>query len=224
MPLNLEYTRLLLLLTASHTGAETVLPDTLTILESAEPALREAGVAAGGPPLAARLSCAEIEAGTVEDGGWRTLPAAILLAGMTAAADLQRADVSLSVIETQAGLEDGGVALIAECATPALLLDPTRFSGLTGRLAGLLLDEDGLATALRLPPAESRGPSAPLQHARARIVLLAADAGVPAFLALPPGLDDPFALKRLRMVAAADGFAGLAARSRLQAEALLETV
>jgi citrate lyase subunit beta/citryl-CoA lyase len=174
--------------------------------------------AAAGQGLRLRLAQIDTEA---EDGFvQRVQPAFILLSGLSSAAELQQADVALSVIEAEREWPQGAVRLMLEVSSPAQLLDPTRLQGLSVRLCGLVLDEPLLAARLHLPTAEGSGASAVLQAARARVVLLAADAGVPASLALPQPLDDAYALARLQAVAQADGFAGLLLRNAAQVEAL----
>lgn len=167
-----------------------------------------------------RLDLSQIDT-EVPDGLVQLLaPSIILVSGLEAAADIQRADVALSVIEAESGRAVGSTILIAHCARPSLFLDSTRFSALSRRLGGLVYDEPALARALGLPEADGRGAPAVLQAARARSVLLAADARVPAYLALPETLDDPSALARLDAVAKADGFAGLLSAQDAQIAAL----
>jgi citrate lyase beta subunit len=149
------------------------------------------------------------------------MPNAIVLAGCGGLADLQAADVALGVVEAEAGVPAGQIGIIIVIgADPRGVLGCDTLAGGSRRLAGVVLDEDALASALGLRPDARRVSSAPLMLARGRAVLMAADAGVPSYCFLPAGEVQPAILAHLIRVAADDGFTTVAARGLAQWEAL----
>ncbi|WP_416797868.1 aldolase/citrate lyase family protein [Ciceribacter azotifigens] len=109
-------------------------------------------------------------------------PDAILLSGATCGADVEKADVMLSVEEAKAGLTVGRTAILALAGdNPAGALSAASFAGKSKRLAGLAWSPAALGESLGTSVAVSSShlPSG-LATARGLILLGAASAGVAA--------------------------------------------
>ncbi len=73
-------------------------------------------------------------------------PDAILLSGCRNAADIQKLDVLLSVLEAEGNLPIGSTAILAECGSEAeFFLSPHSLAGKSARLRGLVLNGPALA-------------------------------------------------------------------------------
>lgn len=109
-------------------------------------------------------------------------PSAILLCGATCGADVQKADVMLSVEEAKAGLTVGHIAILALAGdNPAGALSAASLAGKSKRLAGLAWNPAALGESLGISAAIP-SPRLPcgLATARGLILLGAASASVAA--------------------------------------------
>ncbi|MCM2474846.1 hypothetical protein HGO38_15300 [Rhizobium sp. CG5] len=138
-------------------------------------------------------------------------PAGVILGGVTAAAELQRLDVMLSVAEVRLGRPEGATAIVALCGdTPAGVLAAQQCrSETSARLAALGFDGRRLAQALRLPaPAHGTAQPNAIAVARGLVQLAAASAQ----LGCLDWIDPPLEGERLREACRAardEGFSAL---------------
>ncbi len=109
-------------------------------------------------------------------------PDAILLSGPTCGADVQKADVMLSVEEAKAGLAVGRTAILALAGdNPAGALSAASFAGKSKRLAGLAWHPMALAANLGVAASLDSIPlPGGLATARGLMLLGAASAGIAA--------------------------------------------
>ncbi len=116
------------------------------------------------------------------------LPDGIVLSGCRNAADIQKLDVSLSVIEAGRNLPIGTTAILAECgAEPEFFLSPHSLSGKSARLRGLVFNRVAFGG---LTSTDINGPlaSGALSFSRAVCILKAAETRIPCYEILPPGI------------------------------------
>ena len=132
-------------------------------------------------------------------------PDAVLLTGCTGASEIQRCGVKLAVREATLGFVSGHTAILA-APGPAGLLALAGFAASSPRLAALVWDAAGLATALRVPVSVGGTDVAePFLPLKLQLLLGARAAGVAAYDGAVPGRSiDPRHARRL-------GFDGMVA-------------
>lgn len=137
-------------------------------------------------------------------------PDAITLCGATCGADVQKADVMLSVEEAKAGLAVGRTAILALAGdNPTGPLSAASFAGKSGRLAALAWNPTALAADLGVTASLDSMPlPCGLAAARGLILLGAASAGVSAIDWLGVEADDDRVSKACR-TALRDGFSAM---------------
>ncbi len=166
------------------------------------PGLSRAGVVVRVNPLGTEWYLADLAA--VVPGR----PAALMLPKCTGVADLVALDHHLEALETAAGLEVGGigvVALVTETAASLLAMD---YRGAPARLRALCFGAEDLSADLGISPRGPGGYLSAVAAARAMTLVAAAAAGVPAVDTPWPDPRDPAGLAAEAAAAAADGFAG----------------
>lgn len=141
-------------------------------------------------------------------------PDGVLLAGAQGGDSVQQLGARLAVFEAEAGLEDGATRIVAEISTPAGVLALESFAQCSRRLAALAFDGAALATRLGVA-----ADAAPVRHARAKIVLAGAAAGLPV---LDGVCRAPNALRAECLEARDDGFAGKFAARPEEVATILE--
>jgi len=127
-------------------------------------------------------------------------PDGVLLVGAQGGASVQQLGARLAVFEAQAGRADGATRILAEISTAEGVLALESFAQCSRRLAALIFD--GAALATRLGVAVD---AASVRHARAKIILAAAAAGLPVLDGLCRA---PTALRAECLAAREDGFSG----------------
>lgn len=135
-------------------------------------------------------------------------PAAVLLPKCERPQQLVALDHHLEALETAAGLETGGIlvlALVTETAASLLHMD---YIGAPARLAGLCFGAEDLSADLGVVPRRGGIYTAPVAAARAATLVAAAAAGLPALDTPFPDPRDPAGLEAEAALAAAHGFAG----------------
>lgn len=137
-------------------------------------------------------------------------PACVMLPKCASAADLIALDHHLEALETAAGLEPGGIAvlpIITETAASVLALSSMLADA--RRVAAVCFGAEDLSADLGISPRHANGtyPVA-VAHARAGVLLAAAAAGIAAIDTPFPDPRDPEGLLREVSEAAADGFVG----------------
>lgn len=137
-------------------------------------------------------------------------PDAIVLSGATCGADVQKADVMLSVEEAKAGLKVGHTAILALAGdNPSGPLSAASFAGKSNRLAGLAWNPTALAAGLAMAVSPRRLPlPSGLATARGLTLLGAASAGVAAIDWLDRDADMDVAVEMCRS-SLADGFSAM---------------
>lgn len=137
-------------------------------------------------------------------------PDAILLCGATCGADVQKADVMLSVEEAKAGLTVGRTAILALAGdNPTGALSAMSFAGKSGRLAALAWSPTALAANLGVVASLDSMPlPCGLATARGLILLGAASAGVSAIDWLGAEADEDRVSEACR-TALRDGFSAM---------------
>jgi citrate lyase beta subunit len=151
------------------------------------------------------------------------VPDGILLSACRKAADIQKLDVLLSVIEAGKGMAIGTTAILAECGAEAeFFLSPHSLAGKSARLRGLVLNSGALGELTRsdtdAPDADRT--TAPLSFAHAVCVLKAAEACVPCYETPPPQIGTADILKA-RATSKASGFNDIVARGPAHLAALV---
>ncbi len=180
-------------------------------------ALARAAIAAGRERSGAPqifVEVAPVDSDVIEadlDSLVSAAPAGVFLQACAGRANLRQLAVKLAVREAEAGLPDGAVkiAAFAGGAPAAVLALGGAYAGATPRLAALAFDEAGLRAAMGLDQAGA----APIEAARALVILAASAAGVPA-LAAPASQGDDRAYAAARR----DGFSGALALEEAQIE------
>ncbi len=136
-----------------------------------------------------------------------TAPDGVVLQATEGAASVQQLGSRLAVFEAEADVADGSTRIVAELSTPAGFLSSATLARASRRLEALLFGRAALALALGTDEG-----SAPVESARALLVLSAAAAGVKAFDA-PCG--DPGKLEAECLAARRDGFFGKCAANEV---------
>jgi citrate lyase subunit beta/citryl-CoA lyase len=136
-----------------------------------------------------------------------TAPDGVVLQATEGGARVQQLGSRLAVFEAEADVADGATRIVAELSTPAGFLTCATLARSSPRLEALLFGRAALASALDADEA-----SAPIESARALLVLSAAAARVRAFDA-PCG--DPGKLEEECLAARRDGFFGKCAASEV---------
>lgn len=136
-------------------------------------------------------------------------PAALLLPKCESAHHLRALDAALAALEVAAGMEPGGLKVIALATeTAASVLHLASYVG-APRLLALAFGAEDLSADLGIAPRLADGSyPAPVAAARAQMLVAAAAAGVPALDTPWPDPRAPEGLAREAAAAAADGFAG----------------
>lgn len=158
----------------------------------ANPPALDAPWPAGAPPL--YLTIDDLDAKGVDDALARAArhgATGVLLSRLRTSADIERLAARLAVAEARAGIEDGGLAIVAMIASAAGLFALPGLAGRRPRLAALGWDAEAIAADLGA--AGARDPCGgwiePLRHARSQALLAAAALGLPA-IDTPSDLDD----------------------------------
>ena len=144
---------------------------------------------------------------------WRRLcparPAAVLLPKCTGADDLRRLGHHLDALECAAGIERGATKVLALPTETVASVQALRYAGVSDRLIALCFGAEDLSSDLGVSPrdADNRYP-APINAARAAMLLAAAEARVTAIDTPWPDPRDPDGLLAETRAAAFDGFAG----------------
>jgi len=105
-----------------------------------------------------------------------TPPDGVVLRGAEGASNVQQLGSRLAVFEAEANAADGATRIVAELSTPAGILSSATLARASPRLEALLFGRAALASALGTDEV-----SAPIESARALLILAAAAAGVKAF-------------------------------------------
>ena len=135
-------------------------------------------------------------------------PAAIMLPKCTGVHDLVALDHHIEALEVSAGLEPGGigvVAIVTETAASLLAMD---YRGAPGRLQALCFGAEDFSADLGVAPRSAGVYNAAAEAARAMVLIAAAAAGVAAIDTPWPDPRDPAGLAAEAAAAARDGFAG----------------
>lgn len=132
-------------------------------------------------------------------------PDGVVLQAAEGAESVQQLGSRLAVFEAEADVADGAIRIVAELSTPAGLLSCAALARASPRLQALLFGRAALASALG-----TEEDSAPVETARALLVLAAAAAGAPA---LDAPCRDPGKLQEECLAARRDGFLGKCAVS-----------
>lgn len=137
-------------------------------------------------------------------------PQAVVLSGAICGADIQKADVMMSVEEAKAGLTVGRTAILAVAGdNPAGPLSAMSFAGKSGRLAALAWNPSDLAASLGVAAALHSTPlPSGLATARGLILLGAASASVSAIDWLGAETDEDRVSEACR-TALRDGFSAM---------------
>lgn len=145
----------------------------------------------------------------------RHRPDAVMLPKCASAADLLALEHHLAALETEASLPVGGIGVlpIATESCAAVLALPSMLepvvSGATQQLRAVCFGAEDLAADLGLAPRLPGGAHpAPIEAARAMVLLAAAKAGVPAIDTPFPDPRDDEGFTRELVRAKADGFTG----------------
>lgn len=161
-------------------------------------------VAPGAPDLDAALSdAASLEAAMA------LRPDGLVLPGIAGGVSLARLGARLAVLEAETGATDGAMEIVALIDTARGVLALDGLPGASRRLSGIAWDASGLARDLGLDaPVLPDGRWHPvLVQVRARLVVAAAAAGVPAIESAGPG---GWSLRA--RIAAGDGFGAMLRR------------
>ncbi len=144
-------------------------------------------------------------------------PDAIMLSGPTCGADVQKADVMLSVEEAKAGLAVGRTAILALAGdNPAGALSAASFAGKSKRLAGLAWHPMALAANLGVAASLDSMPlPGSLATARGLMLLGAASAGIAAIDWLRAEINEDSVSEACR-TALQDGFSAIICERREQ--------
>ncbi len=129
-----------------------------------------------------------------------TPPDGVVLQAVEGAASVQQLGSRLAVFEAEAGAADGATRIVAEFSTPSGVLSSATLGGASKRLQALLFGRAALALALGTDVV-----SAPVENARALLILAAAAAGAQA---LDAPCHDPAKLEEECLAARKDGFFG----------------
>jgi citrate lyase subunit beta / citryl-CoA lyase len=129
-----------------------------------------------------------------------TPPEGVVLQAAEGAASVQQLGSRLAVFEAEAGAADGATRIVAELSTPSGVLSSATLAGSSKRLQAVLFGRAALALALGTDEA-----SAPVESARALLILAAAAAGAHA---LDAPCRDPAKLEEECLAARRDGFFG----------------
>ncbi len=136
-----------------------------------------------------------------------TPPDGVVLQATEGAASVQQLGSRLAVFEAEADVADGATRIVAELSTPAGFLSCATLARASRRLEALLFGRAALARRLGADEI-----SAPVESARALLVLAAGAAGVKVFDA--PS-NDPGKLEEECLAARRDGFFGKCAASEV---------
>jgi citrate lyase subunit beta / citryl-CoA lyase len=134
-----------------------------------------------------------------------TAPDGVVLQAAEGAASVQQLGSRLAVFEAEADVADGATRIVAELSTPAGILSAATLARSSPRLEALLFGRAKLASALG-----GNELSAPVETARALLILAAAAAGAPA---LDAPCRDSGRLEEECLAARRDGFFGKCAAS-----------
>ena len=137
-------------------------------------------------------------------------PAGVMLPKCSGPEDLLALDHHLEVLETAAGIPArsvGVVAIVTETAASVFTLGA--YAGVAGRLLAICFGAEDLSADLGISPRHPDGSyPAPVDLARAQVLVAAGAIGVPAIDTPYPDPRDPTGLQREAEAAAADGFTG----------------
>ena len=129
-----------------------------------------------------------------------TPPHGVVLQAAEGAPSVQQLGSRLAVFEAEADVADGATRVVAEISTPAGVLSAATLAGASKRFLALLFGRAALASALGTDEA-----SAPVESARALLILAAAAAGAHA---IDAPCCDPAWLEEECLGARRDGFFG----------------
>ncbi|MBV8589382.1 MAG: CoA ester lyase [Acetobacteraceae bacterium] len=136
-------------------------------------------------------------------------PAAILLPKCTGRHDLEVLDHHLEALEVASGHPSGSIGVLALVTETAASLHGLDYRGAPARLLTLCIGAEDLSADLGIDPRLPDGTyTAPVEAARAAVLVAAAAAGIPAVDTPWPDPKDPAGLARESERAAQDGFAG----------------